>query len=143
MLRRLLVAILIVALPAAPALAKHDDQDGPPGHHRDRDSDEVIVFSPHQREIVRGYWVEQHGRGNCPPGLAKKRNGCLPPGHAKKRYAIGRQCDPRLVVALPPPLEVRLGPPPAGFVYAVVDGDVVKLAVGTYLVVDAISGLVR
>ena len=22
-------------------------------------------------------------RGNCPPGLAKKHNGCLPPGHAK------------------------------------------------------------
>jgi hypothetical protein len=22
-------------------------------------------------------------RGGCPPGLAKKNNGCLPPGHAK------------------------------------------------------------
>jgi hypothetical protein len=21
--------------------------------------------------------------GNCPPGLAKKHNGCLPPGHAR------------------------------------------------------------
>ena len=25
----------------------------------------------------------------CPPGLAKKHNGCTPPGLAKKRYGIG------------------------------------------------------
>lgn len=25
-----------------------------------------------------------YGRGACPPGLAKKNNGCLPPGQAKK-----------------------------------------------------------
>ena len=24
-----------------------------------------------------------YGGGGCPPGLAKKNNGCLPPGHAK------------------------------------------------------------
>ena len=24
-------------------------------------------------------------RANCPPGLAKKNNGCLPPGQASKR----------------------------------------------------------
>jgi hypothetical protein len=24
------------------------------------------------------------GRKDCPPGLAKKDNGCLPPGQAKK-----------------------------------------------------------
>ncbi len=26
---------------------------------------------------------------HCPPGLAKKNNGCLPPGQAKKIYGIG------------------------------------------------------
>lgn len=26
------------------------------------------------------------GGGGCPPGLAKKNNGCLPPGQAKKLY---------------------------------------------------------
>lgn len=25
-----------------------------------------------------------YGAGGCPPGLAKKQNGCLPPGQAKK-----------------------------------------------------------
>ena len=30
-------------------------------------------------------------RGNCPPGLAKKHNGCLPPGQAKKLYNVGQR----------------------------------------------------
>ena len=31
-----------------------------------------------------------YGVGGCPPGLAKKNNGCLPPGQAKKLYHIGQ-----------------------------------------------------
>jgi len=27
-----------------------------------------------------------YGIGGCPPGLAKKHNGCMPPGQAKKLY---------------------------------------------------------
>ena len=30
-------------------------------------------------------------RGNCPPGLARKNNGCLPPGQAKKLYNVGQR----------------------------------------------------
>ncbi len=29
--------------------------------------------------------------GHCPPGLAKKGNGCMPPGQAKKLYNIGQR----------------------------------------------------
>jgi hypothetical protein len=29
--------------------------------------------------------------GGCPPGLAKKHNGCLPPGQAKKLYNRGQR----------------------------------------------------
>lgn len=38
-----------------------------------------------------GYWRDGRYYGSsCPPGLAKKRNGCLPPGQAKKqRWAQG------------------------------------------------------
>lgn len=28
---------------------------------------------------------------SCPPGLAKKNNGCLPPGQAKKLYNVGHR----------------------------------------------------
>lgn len=29
--------------------------------------------------------------GHCPPGLAKKNNGCMPPGQAKKLYNVGQR----------------------------------------------------
>ena len=32
-----------------------------------------------------------YGVGGCPPGLAKKNNGCLPPGQAKKLYGVGQR----------------------------------------------------
>jgi len=32
-----------------------------------------------------------YGVGGCPPGLAKKHNGCLPPGQAKKLYNVGQR----------------------------------------------------
>jgi hypothetical protein len=35
----------------------------------------------HANEGAYGY-----GAGGCPPGLAKKHNGCMPPGQAKKLY---------------------------------------------------------
>jgi hypothetical protein len=104
----------------------------------------TAVFSGPQREAAQQYFVQTHGRGNCPPGLAKKDNGCLPPGQAKKRYAVGHPLPKGIVlVDLPPELSVRIGPAPAGYRYGILDGDLVKLAVGTLLVVDAIQGMVK
>ena len=31
-----------------------------------------------------------NAQGGCPPGLAKKNNGCLPPRQAKKLYNVGQ-----------------------------------------------------
>lgn len=30
-------------------------------------------------------------RGSCPPGLAKRNNGCSPPGQAKRSYNVGQR----------------------------------------------------
>jgi hypothetical protein len=101
-----------------------------------------VRFSDRHRDLVRVYWEDHYGRGHCPPGLAKKHNGCLPPGIAKKRYAIGRPLPPDVFWRpVPDDLLVVLGPPPHGYRYALVDGDLVKLSLGTMLVVDAIDGL--
>ena len=129
--------------PEKPAKAdKADKAEKPTG--KPQGGQVTVVFSGSQRESVRQYFVQQHGRGNCPPGLAKKQNGCLPPGQAKKRYVIGRPLPPGIVVVdLPPELFVRIGAAPAGYRYGILDGDLVKLAVGTMLVVDAIDGLVK
>jgi hypothetical protein len=45
------------------------------------------------------------------------------------------------VQVVPAELSRRLGPPPKGYVYGVVDGDLLKLVAGTMLVVDAIEAL--
>ena len=104
----------------------------------------TVVFSDTQREAARSYFVTQHGRGKCPPGLAKKNNGCLPPGQAKKRYVVGHSLPHGIVVRdLPAELSARIGPAPGGYRYGILDGDLLKLGVGTMLVADAIEGLVR
>jgi hypothetical protein len=118
--------------------------DKPKGKGKSHDRDNAVVFTVTQREAAQAYFVEKHGRGGCPPGLAKKGNGCLPPGQAKKRYSVGHAVVKGVVVEpVPAELSIRIGAPPAGYAYAMVDGDLVKLAVGTMLVVDAIEGLVR
>jgi hypothetical protein len=118
-----------------------DDHDEWHDDHREVDRD-WRRFSDSDRRWWRDYWEDQYAHGRCPPGLAKKHNGCLPPGQAKKRYAIGRPLPPGVVlVAVPAPLIGRLPPPERGYRYGMVDGDLVKLAVGTSLVVDAMVGL--
>jgi hypothetical protein len=146
-------AVLAVAM-AAVTLADNDKGKGKSkgkGHdkgavvvERHDGRDVVVVFGDRDRDEVRRYWVDTYGRGNCPPGLAKKHNGCLPPGQAKKRYIVGQRLPAAVVFQpLPPVLVTRLGPAPAGYQYVVVDGDVLKLAVGTRLVVDAITALLN
>ena len=98
-------------------------------------------FVPQQRVVVQNYYGKQFKAGHCPPGLAKKNNGCLPPGQAKK-YAIGQPL-PRDVVFYPVPssVVVQLGAPPAGHKYVRVAADILLIAIGTSLVVDAIQDL--
>ena len=40
-------------------------------------------FDSHHRTLVRNYYNAQYRAGRCPPGLAKKNNGCMPPGPAR------------------------------------------------------------
>jgi hypothetical protein len=45
-------------------------------------------------EDSRSRYEDRYGgeryASNCPPGLARKNNGCLPPGQAKKMFAVGQ-----------------------------------------------------
>jgi hypothetical protein len=141
-----LAAVLLLLSTPFAALADKKDKKKDKGKDEQKEAQLTVSvhFQAEQRRAFETYYVEKHGRGKCPPGLAKKNNGCLPPGQAKKRYAIGQPL-PRdvVIVELPPDLVVRIGPPPQGYRYAMVDGDLVKLAIGTALVVDAIHGLVQ
>ena len=104
-----------------------------------------IEFNFHNNDqlVIRDYYGGLAQRGFCPPGLAKKNNGCMPPGQAKK-WAVGQRL-PRDVVFydLPPDLLIRLTPPPQGYRYVRVAADVLMIAAGTGLVAAAIEDLAR
>ncbi|WP_265564311.1 hypothetical protein [Sphingomicrobium arenosum] len=67
-----LIALGVAAFAATPSAAK------PPAH------------AGGGKHMAHGIAYAQPG---CPPGLAKKNNGCLPPGQAKKRYEQGYRFD--------------------------------------------------
>ena len=145
MLRGFAMVMLCGALFSAPVLA-----DPPPGkgHGKpsaDRRGDSfsiTVEIDAGQRTAVQDYFGAAIAQGHCPPGLAKKNNGCMPPGQAKK-WARGRPL-PRDVVFydLPRELVVRLNPP-AGTRYVRVAANVLLIAVGTGMVLDAIEDLNR
>ena len=100
-------------------------------------------FEDRHRVIVSGYYAEQFRSGRCPPGLAKKHNGCMPPGQAKK-WQLGQPL-PRNVIyyEVPQPLVVQIGLPPSGYRYVRVASDILMIAIGTGMVADAIHDLGR
>ncbi|MHB1359650.1 MAG: RcnB family protein [Rhodocyclaceae bacterium] len=100
-------------------------------------------FEDRQHVVVREYYVEHYSSGRCPPGLAKKHNGCMPPGQAKK-WQVGRPLAREVIYyEVPQPLVVQIGLPPSGHRYVRVAGDILLIAIGTGMVVDAIQDLGR
>lgn len=132
---------------------KHHQPHG--GHQRNRETNwndsrdhqrEDIAehyFTNNHRYLIRDYYDQQYRSGQCPPGLSKKHNSCQPPGRAK-RWHIGRPL-PRDVVYfdLPPIVHQQLGYPPAGHRFVRVAGDILLIAIGSGLVIDAITDLSR
>lgn len=99
-------------------------------------------FNDQQRVVVREYYVQNYSNGKkCPPGLAKKNNGCMPPGQAQN-WVVG-QPVPRGVIlyAVPQPVIVQLPPAPYGYRYARIGGDIVLVQQQNNLIVDIIQGL--
>lgn len=136
-----------------------DRDDDRRGHRRDRDDDrrgrhdddrrggsvQVQIggyFGERQRADAYAYYG-QPPRAHCPPGLAKKNNGCQPPGQAKK-WKLGQPL-PRDIGYGPveADIRIRLGTPPAGHEFVRVAQDILLIAVGTSIVIDAIEDLQR
>lgn len=126
---------------------EHGQKGGREGQSR-RDSDNVEAsisfrFGSADTRIIREYYGDQASKGNCPPGLAKKGNGCQPPGQAKK-WARGRPLPSDLrYYDIPNELRIRLPAPPLNHKYVQVAGDILLIAVGTSIVVDAMENILR
>lgn len=140
-----LLATSGMALAAKPPWAGGEGKDGKKEQqesHESRDDQRAnVYFNDQHRGAVRDYYTERYRSGKCPPGLAKKQNGCMPPGQAKK-WQIGKPL-PRDVIFydLPESVLVRLGPPPPRHRFVRVASDILMIAVGTGMIVDAIQDL--
>jgi hypothetical protein len=75
-------AAMLVA--TGPAIAKPGNGHGQSHAAHSRSGHGILVD-----HYGRRYALD--ARGSCPPGLAKKNNGCLPPGQAKKLYNVGQR----------------------------------------------------
>lgn len=117
--------------------ARYDDNRT----HRDAQGNAISYndyFRDSHRSAVHDYYAKEFRAGNCPPGLAKKHNGCLPPGQAKK-WRVGQPLANNVqYYPLPPAVVSSLGQPPAGYQYVRVDNDVLLLGTATRMVIDAI-----
>lgn len=98
-------------------------------------------FNEQQRISIHEYYGEQFRKGHCPPGLAKKHNGCMPPGQAKK-WVIGKPLPKNVIFYdLPQSVLVQLGQPPSRHRFVRVAQDILLITTGTGMVVDAIDNL--
>ena len=76
---------------AAPAAAGHgkDKGHGNAKHgqmaHKSHAKQSRQARNVYDGHAGANFW----GNRNCPPGLAKKNNGCLPPGIAKQSFNVG------------------------------------------------------
>lgn len=98
-------------------------------------------FGSSDTRVVRDYYGNQAAKGKCPPGLAKKGNGCQPPGQAKQ-WQKGRALSSDVRYNdIPNELRIRLPEPPLNHKYVQQGTDLLLIAVGTAIVVDAIVGI--
>ncbi|NKE67352.1 DUF1236 domain-containing protein [Ramlibacter sp. RBP-2] len=124
---------------------KRDDKER--RHAGKRRVEDVPVggyFSDRHRSYAREYYTERYSNAKaCPPGLAKKNNGCMPPGQARK--LVPGQPVPAGVTLypVPQPVIVQLPPPPYGYRYARVGNDIVLVRNENQLIVDIIVGLLN
>jgi Ni/Co efflux regulator RcnB len=100
-------------------------------------------FNEQQRARVREYYVKEYGDGlRCPPGLAKKHNGCMPPGQA--HWDVGQRLPAGVpVYSVPQPVLVYLPAAPYGYRYHRIGNDIVLVQIQGNIIVDIIVGLLN
>lgn len=124
--------------------AIRDDRRNEVRAYRNDGRDDVrphAYFDDRHREVVRHYYADRYRANDCPPGLARKHNGCMPPGQLKA-WRIGHPLPRDLIYYdAPAAIVIRLGAPPDMHRYVRVGADILLIAIGTGLVVDALEDL--
>jgi len=145
----LVVPVLILGL-ASPAWADKDKDKGGKGGKHGHGGGPAVVVQPvrvvvptQDRAIVYQYYRTEYSAGRCPPGLAKKGNGCLPPGQAKKLWVVGQPLPPAVLYEpVPRAVVQQLAPVPPGYDYVRVDDDVLLMDMTNRMVADGVNDIV-
>lgn len=152
--RNIILAAVVTAFAASPALAgngngnghgkhggKHADKHHVEKHGGRHRGDDRVVRHDDRRDRRGDHhaYYDDHRRAGCPPGLAKKHNGCMPPGQAKK-VGVGYPVPPGAVYTIPRHVRTQLPPAPAGYRYAIVNNQVVLVSSGN-LIADIVLNL--
>ncbi|MEW5768929.1 MAG: hypothetical protein AB1831_01055 [Pseudomonadota bacterium] len=103
----------------------------------DRDYDVRVVFTDHDRVLIRDYYAPRHAR--LPPGLAKQ--GKVPPGHAWRMRRGTPIPQDYHWHAIPADLDGRLSRLPDGYVRVIVGADIGIMNVRTRVVVDLLEDI--
>ncbi len=152
-IQKIAISTIVFALSAGPSFAKKPDSPGNSGKNKaehshqhdstDRDGGAIDrVFFNHDRQaLIRQHYSQKRKSGKCPPGLAKKNNGCRPPGQVKKWHR-GQPLPADLdYYDLPSALLHELGHTPEGQKIVRVGTDLLLIAIGTRMVIEALEGL--
>ena len=154
------IALLAIAsmFAAAPGFAKDKEDNGQGKGNKHSQKNEAkaekqaakqerkevkagAYFNEQHRARVREYYAKEYGDGRkCPPGLAKKHNGCMPPGQA--HWDVGQRLPTDVpVYTVPQPVLVYLPTAPYGYRYHRIGNDLVLVQIQGNLIVDIIVDL--
>jgi len=97
-----------------------------------------VAIVPRDRGVIQSYYRSQAKSGHCPPGLAKKQDGCQPPGEARRNASAARPPSTNMSIQpLPRTLLERLTLAPNGYAYGYSNGSVVLYSTGSRIVADS------
>lgn len=122
---------------------KNEDKADKKADKREREEiKQGDYFNDQQRAYARQYYSTTYKDGKrCPPGLAKKNNGCMPPGQVQD-LVIGQPIPSNIrVYQVALPVIQKLPPAPIGYRYERIGGDIVLVQQQNNIVVDIIKGL--
>jgi len=135
MMRKYWLCIGLTAMLGSTGMAFGDGHGH--GHGKpDRDDQERVYYSEHDRDSM-WEWYHEHDRDDHrPPGLVKRDR--LPPG-LEKQLRVRGTLPPGLrkkMVRCPEEIERRLPPAPRGCDQVVIGGHVLLVKRSTYMVLD-------
>ncbi|MDR3299312.1 MAG: RcnB family protein [Candidatus Accumulibacter sp.] len=124
---------------AAPPSAQHRPAPPPPSARRPAPPQNAH-FDDRHRGLASDYYRRAYVGNRCPEGLSRQGSSCVFVG--ARAWTQGKVLPHSVIFYdVPQTLLYELPPPPHGYRYVRVGGDILMIAIGTGLVIDAIRDI--